>query len=121
VERDLQVLGVRRWKELVIDGDKWRGIVRQAKAHSVLCRQRKKKKLVDSFGHPVVFYGFIIQLLIRSITTTLLQRESLLSLFGGYMMTRPGRKNVTLLERQNPWLCNEIVLLDSVNYKVDII
>jgi hypothetical protein len=36
VERDLQVLGVRRRKELVIDRDKWRGIVRQAKAHSGL-------------------------------------------------------------------------------------
>jgi hypothetical protein len=36
VERDLQVLGVRRWRELVIDGNKWRGIVRQAKTHSGL-------------------------------------------------------------------------------------
>jgi hypothetical protein len=36
VERDLQVLVVRRWRELVIDRDKWRGIVRQAKAHSGL-------------------------------------------------------------------------------------
>jgi hypothetical protein len=36
VERDLQVLGVRRWRELVIDGEKWRSIVRQAKAHSGL-------------------------------------------------------------------------------------
>ena len=44
VERYLQVLGVRRWRELVIDRDKWRGIVRQAKAHSGLQRQRKKKK-----------------------------------------------------------------------------
>ena len=35
VERD-QVLGVRRWRELVIDREKWRGIVRQAKAHSGL-------------------------------------------------------------------------------------
>jgi len=35
-ERDLQVLGVRKWRELVIDRDKWRGIVRQAKAHSGL-------------------------------------------------------------------------------------
>jgi hypothetical protein len=26
--RDLQVLGVRRWRELVIDREKWRGIVR---------------------------------------------------------------------------------------------
>jgi hypothetical protein len=31
-----QVLEVRRWRELVIDRDKWRGIVRQAKAHSGL-------------------------------------------------------------------------------------
>jgi len=36
VERDLQVLGVRRWRELVIDRDKWRGIVQQVKAHSRL-------------------------------------------------------------------------------------
>jgi hypothetical protein len=36
VERDLQVLGVRRWRELVIEREKWRGIVRQAKAHSGL-------------------------------------------------------------------------------------
>jgi len=36
VERDLQVLGVRRWRELVRDKEKWRGIVRQAKAHSGL-------------------------------------------------------------------------------------
>jgi hypothetical protein len=36
VERDLQVLGVRRLRELVIDWNKWRGIVRQAKAHSGL-------------------------------------------------------------------------------------
>ena len=36
LERDLQVLGVRRWRELVIDRDKWRGIVRQAKDHSKL-------------------------------------------------------------------------------------
>jgi len=44
VEIDLQVLIVRRWRELVIDGEKWRGIVRQATAHSGLYRQRKKKK-----------------------------------------------------------------------------
>jgi len=29
VERDLQVMGVRRWRELVIDREKWRGIYRQ--------------------------------------------------------------------------------------------
>jgi hypothetical protein len=27
VERDLQVLGVRKWRELVVDRKKWRGIV----------------------------------------------------------------------------------------------
>jgi hypothetical protein len=36
VATDLQVLGVRRWRELVIDREKWRGIVRQAKTHSGL-------------------------------------------------------------------------------------
>ena len=36
VERNLQVLGVRRWRELVIDRHKWRGVVRQAKADSGL-------------------------------------------------------------------------------------
>jgi len=36
VERDLQVLGVRRCRELVIDREKWKDIVRQAKAHSGL-------------------------------------------------------------------------------------
>jgi hypothetical protein len=33
VERDLQVLGVRRWRELVTDRKKWKDIFRQAKAH----------------------------------------------------------------------------------------
>jgi hypothetical protein len=36
IDRDLQVLGVRRWRELVTDRTKWRDIVRQAKAHSGL-------------------------------------------------------------------------------------
>jgi hypothetical protein len=36
VERDLQVMGVRRWRELVIDREKWKDIVSQAKAHSGL-------------------------------------------------------------------------------------
>jgi hypothetical protein len=36
VERDLQVLGVRKWRELVTDRKKLREIVRQAKAHSGL-------------------------------------------------------------------------------------
>jgi len=36
VERDLQVLGVRRWRELVAYRKKWKDIVLQAKAHSGL-------------------------------------------------------------------------------------
>ena len=36
VERDLQVLGVRRWRELEADMKKWKDIVQQAKAHSGL-------------------------------------------------------------------------------------
>jgi hypothetical protein len=36
VERDLQVQGLRRWRELVINREKLRSIVRQAKAHSEL-------------------------------------------------------------------------------------
>ena len=36
VERDLQELGVRRWRELVADRKKWKDIVRQAKANSGL-------------------------------------------------------------------------------------
>ena len=35
-ERDLQVLGVRRWRELVANRKKWKDNVRQAKAHSGL-------------------------------------------------------------------------------------
>ena len=45
VERDLQVLGVRRWRELVADRKKWKDIVRQAKAHSGLLCQWKKNIL----------------------------------------------------------------------------
>jgi hypothetical protein len=45
VERDLQVLGVRRWRELVIDREKLRGIFRQAKAHIGLWCQWKKKEV----------------------------------------------------------------------------
>jgi len=36
VERDLHVLGVRRWRVLVADRNKWKDIFRQAKAHGGL-------------------------------------------------------------------------------------
>jgi hypothetical protein len=36
VKRDLQVLGVRKWKELVTDRKKWKDNSRQGKAHSGL-------------------------------------------------------------------------------------
>jgi len=41
VDRDLQVLGVRRWRELVADSKKGKDTVRQAKAHSGLYCQWK--------------------------------------------------------------------------------
>jgi len=34
VERDIQGLRVRRWRELVADRKQWKDIVRQTKAHS---------------------------------------------------------------------------------------
>jgi len=43
VERDLQVPGVRSWRQLVADRKAWKDIVRQAKAHSGLYCQWKKK------------------------------------------------------------------------------
>jgi hypothetical protein len=36
IERHLQVLGVRSWIEVVIDREKWKDIVPQAKVHSGL-------------------------------------------------------------------------------------
>jgi len=36
IERDLQVLEVRRWRKLMADRQKWKDNVRQAKAHSGL-------------------------------------------------------------------------------------
>ena len=50
VERDLQVMGVRRWRELVADRKKWKDIVRQAKAHSGLYCQWKKKNICAFVG-----------------------------------------------------------------------
>ena len=44
VERDLQVLGVRRWTELVADRKKWKDIVRQAKA-TVGCSANGRRRL----------------------------------------------------------------------------
>ena len=36
VERDLKVLGVRRWRELVADREKYKDVFRQPKTHSGL-------------------------------------------------------------------------------------
>jgi hypothetical protein len=36
VERDLQVAGMRRWREMVADKKKWKDVFRQEKAHSGL-------------------------------------------------------------------------------------
>jgi len=44
VERDLQVLGVRRWRELVADTKKWEDIVRQAKAVGCSANGRRRRR-----------------------------------------------------------------------------
>jgi hypothetical protein len=36
VERDLQVVGVKKWREVVIDRGKWKDTVRQVKARNDL-------------------------------------------------------------------------------------
>ena len=46
VERDLQVLGVRRWREMVIDRGKWKDIVRQGKGHYGLCRDSGRSRSI---------------------------------------------------------------------------
>ena len=57
IERDLQVLGVRRWRELVADRKKLKDIVRQAKAHTGLkCQWKKKTKKKKIYVHLLVCY-----------------------------------------------------------------
>ena len=51
------MLAVRRWRELVTDREKWRGIVRQAKAHSGLYLQRKKKKKTKKKNSNIQLYS----------------------------------------------------------------
>jgi len=50
LERDLQVVGVRIWRELVADRKKWKDIVRQAKP-TVGCsangRRRRRRSLLE--------------------------------------------------------------------------
>jgi hypothetical protein len=51
VQRDLRVLGVRRWRELVTDREKWRDIFRQAKAQtgcSVNGRRKRKEEIKEN-------------------------------------------------------------------------
>jgi len=45
VERDLQVLGVRRWREFVIDREKWKDIFRQAKP-TVGCSANGRRRIL---------------------------------------------------------------------------
>jgi hypothetical protein len=47
VERDLQVLGMRRWRELVEDKEKWKDIVRQVKAHWAVVPMEEEKEVHD--------------------------------------------------------------------------
>jgi len=49
VERYLQMLGVRRWRELVADRKKWTDIVRQAKAHSGLSANGRRRMYLTGY------------------------------------------------------------------------
>jgi len=42
------MLGVRRWRDLVIDREKWRGIFRQAKAHEG-CSANGRRRILQQF------------------------------------------------------------------------
>ena len=48
VERELQVLGVRRWRGVVTDRKKWKNIIRQAKAHSANGRRGRKRSVAQT-------------------------------------------------------------------------
>jgi len=62
-ERDLQVLGVRRWRELVADRKKWKDIARQTKAHSWLkCPLKKKKKKKKTKNNKKKFLSYVLSL-----------------------------------------------------------
>ena len=47
VVRDLHVLGVRRWRELVADRKKWKDIVLLAKIHSGLTADGRRRNVCD--------------------------------------------------------------------------
>jgi hypothetical protein len=47
LKEDLQVLGVKRWKEVMTDTTKWSDIFRQTKVHNGLQCQWKKKSKCD--------------------------------------------------------------------------
>jgi len=52
-ERDLQVLGVRRWRELVADKKKWKDIIRQVPKSTVGCnangrRRRRRRRRINN-------------------------------------------------------------------------
>jgi len=48
VERDLQVLRVRRWRQLVADRKKWKEIVRQAKAQRAVVPMEEEEEEVST-------------------------------------------------------------------------
>jgi len=59
VERDIQVLGMRRWRELVIDREKWKDIVRQAKSPqwAVMPMEEEEEEVIIDGGDTVTQLG----------------------------------------------------------------
>ena len=51
LERDLQVLGVRRWREFVADRKKWKDIVRQAKTQWAVVPMEEEDKYIYIYIH----------------------------------------------------------------------
>jgi len=47
IERDLQALGVRKWRMIVADTKKWKGIFRKVKADWLQCQWKKNEKVVS--------------------------------------------------------------------------
>jgi hypothetical protein len=71
VERDLQVLGVRIWRELVTDRAKWKDIVRQAKAVGCSANGRRGMALRRGLNCTCIGWSPVVKLWAESRAVTL--------------------------------------------------
>jgi hypothetical protein len=61
VERDLQVLGVRRWRELVTDKEKWRGFFNRPKPTAGYSANGRRRNFYSSYWQ-LIIYGIQVDL-----------------------------------------------------------